>query len=78
MSASCLPSSRNNLYLYLYEKKLNIRGYGEKNMLITGTSAARRPKVGGGGGASKLSASAAWRDRRRALVETKDDDKKAS
>jgi len=60
----------------MYEKKWFIQGYGKKNMLINGTSAARRPKVGGGapilkiGGASKLSAAAAaQRDRRSALAQ---------
>ena len=57
---SCLPSSRKPetsciFICILYEKKLFTRGYGEKNILITGTSAARRPKVGGGGGGAPIS-----------------------
>jgi len=31
-----------------FTKKWFTQGYGETNMLINGTSAARRPKVGGG------------------------------
>jgi len=49
-ASSCIEQLRqlfaeqpNMLYLYLYET-LFARGYGEKNMLITGTSAARRSR----------------------------------
>jgi len=63
---SCLGFSQKNSVFVNLRKKWFTRGYGEKNMLINGTSVARRPKIGGGG-ASRLSAVAARCDRRRAL-----------
>jgi len=58
--------SRNKSVFVNLRKEVVYTKLWEENMLINGTSAARRPKVGG---VSKLSA--AWCNRRRALLQDK-------